>query len=128
MESDKKTIVKKRGTPLKRVIFKKEREEIRQKLDGLLGLTENNRKFVLAELENNVNVQIDIVNLEEDVRKYFVCGSWAYFMSENGKKRYFSLLRSIYKDMGYDVKNKVLTLKKDGYYKNTKEYEVIKKS
>lgn len=131
MESVKESIVKKegrkRGMPLKKVVFSKERNDIIIKLEGLLGLSNTNRKFVLADLDNNVTTQNEIIKLDGDIKKYFSCGNWPYFMSENGQKRYISLVKSIYKDMGYDLTKKAVVLEKDGYFKNTHEYEVIKK-
>ncbi len=127
MESVVKKEAKKRGMPLKKVLFSKERNDMIVKLEGLLGLTDTNRKFLLADLDNNVNTQNEITKLDGDIRKYFSCGSWPYFTFENGQKKYISLVKSIYKDMGYELTKKAIVLEKDGYFKHTHEYEVIKK-
>ena len=88
--------------------YEKEQQEIVRKLNGILGLDEKNNKFILEELKQDEEKQKQIIGLEEEVKKYFAYHKWTYFNTgvQNGA---VSLMRSIYKNTGYDVNYKKKT-------------------
>jgi hypothetical protein len=118
-----------RKRPNKKIVFEKEQHQILEKLNTILGITDSNNFFSLYELENDENKHREIVNLEIDLKKYFACSQWAYFNGKNVKKEYMSLVRSIYKKMGYDVVGKSTKIKiNPDKVIHSKIYYIIKKN
>jgi len=65
--------IKPAGRPKREEIFKKERIEVLDKLNKILGITEDNDKFYLWDIDNNLDIQKSILDLKTDVEKYFRC-------------------------------------------------------
>lgn len=120
-------IAKPEKEPLsKKKVYKDERETLVKKLDSILGFTETNRSFCVDTLKDDEEKQKNIIGLETDVRKYFSYSQWPYFTC-GGKKKYLSLLKSIYKDMDYKLEHKAITLTcGKGYYKSSYKYTITK--
>ena len=78
-----------------------ERQELLQKIYNILEITENNKMFSLKKLDENEDKQKSILNLENDIKKYFLCSKWTYFNNKNRefKRSYLSLIKAIMKDM-----------------------------
>ncbi len=57
-----------------------------------------------------------LLNSINDIKKYYRCSSWGYFVSENNdeKGNPISLLRAILKDHGYSIYSKKITCEYDG--------------
>lgn len=86
----------------KQQLFKKERLVVVEKLNKILKIQGNKGFFCFDDLDENNKKEI--VELEEDVRKFFVYASWGYFNdSTKGDKAVLSLIKSIYKSVGYNV-------------------------
>jgi hypothetical protein len=102
-EDNNKPVVKRSYT--KKEKFEKEQLEIVERLNSILGLNEKNNKFILEELKSDEEKQKQIIGLEEDVKKYFAYNRWAYF-KVGIQNEAISLMRSIYKNTGYDVNYK----------------------
>jgi hypothetical protein len=79
--------------------YDNERKNILNKLYEILEITDINKQFSLKELDNNIEKQQKILQLEEEIKKYFVCSRWCYFSQKcTGLKRnYLSLIKSIFK-------------------------------
>lgn len=122
MSNDNVLHVPKKKSYTKKEKFVKEQEEIIQKLNIILGFNDKNNRFILEELKNNFEKQEAILKLEEDVKKYFSCSNWAYFKNLVSNE-FMSLLRSIYKNTGYDIQYKKKMIK--GEIKT--EYYIYKK-
>ena len=62
-------------------------------------------------LENNQKLKDKLLNSIDDVKKYYRCSSWGYFVSENNEEKGdpISLLRAIFKDHGYSIYSKKIT-------------------
>ena len=69
--------------------------------------------------------QKQIVDLANDIRKYFNCGAWTYFCRSNIQKPYLALIRALLKEMNYKmtssyvvdtiskhINNKIITITK----------------
>jgi hypothetical protein len=102
--NNKKEEKKKRTriTKTKAERYEKEQKEILKRLNEIIGLDENNNKFILSEINNDKEKQEKIKGLDEEVKKYFAHGKWAYYKKEI-MNEWLSLVRSIYKEMGYDI-------------------------
>lgn len=100
------------GRQSRKIVFKQEREKILQRLYDIVGVTEDNKRFFLYDIENG---KIDaIMALQDDVRKYFNAGSWAIFCKEEVVRPYMSLIRSILKDMGLKFYTVSASIKRNG--------------
>ena len=86
------------GRPLKVLKYQKEKIEILNKLNNILGITETNDSFYLHTIDDDENKQNQIMDLLDDCKKYFNAGHWAICCKELHTRRYLSLMRSIYKD------------------------------
>ena len=94
---------KKTGAISKPIKYKVERQEVLDKLLIILEITETNMMFNLTDLEKNDKKQQEIINLADDIKKYFNYGSWTYFSRENIKTPYLALLKALLKEMGYKL-------------------------
>jgi hypothetical protein len=86
----------------KRVIdYARERQEVLTKIFIILGINENNNTFMLHELDANIDKQKQILALEPDIKKYFICGLWSCFKKIDMKRRPLSFVKNVSKDCGY---------------------------
>lgn len=109
----------------KKIMYQKERLEILHKLNSILGITETHKSFALITLDNNPEMQKQINDLGVDVKKYFKCADWTYFC-RNVKKKYLSLVKSIYKDMGYEIEKKSISVLNNDVLSPTQYYTITK--
>ncbi len=81
--------------------FTKERQELLQKMLNILGVTEENKMFSLKKLDEDTEKQKQILDLVEDIKKYFICSRWAFFSHKDKeiKREYLSLIKAVMKDM-----------------------------
>lgn len=108
--------------------YTKERHDVLTKMFSILGINENNNTFLLHELDANIDKQNLILELEPDIKKYFICGTWSCFKDPDMKRRYLSFIKNMMKDMGYKLFSVRKFLKSDDNtsYRDT-VYNVIKK-
>jgi hypothetical protein len=106
INNEKKKLIEKRiigGRPKKSELFMKERNEILNKLNEILGITETNKKFFMWDVDNNKDMQKRIMEMKDDVSKYFGSKNTALYTKDTQERDYFILLRLIYKEMGYKM-------------------------
>jgi hypothetical protein len=101
--------------------YQKEQEQVVKKLNSILEIDEANNRFLLEQLKQDEEKQKQILELEEDVKKFFVYHDWPYFKN-TVSNRWLSLLRSIYKHTNYEITYKQKQKNGDKYteYKITK--------
>jgi len=109
----------------KKDLYTNERNNIIKLLSIILEMTPENMSFYLYHIENDLEKQKQIIALEPQIKKYFKCGTWSYF-AKNTKKGYLSLIRSIFKDMGFSITRNNTTLSINSELVNTQLY-IIKK-
>lgn len=80
--------------------YDKERLEVLHKIFNILGINENNNKFLLHELDSDLKKQEDILALEPEIKKYFICGKWSCFKNPDMKREALSYVKHVVKDMG----------------------------
>lgn len=83
--------------------FVNERQVVLEKLLNILGVTEDNKFVYLYDLDHDIDKQNAILGLEEDIKKYFVYGTWSYFSKPKSKRPYVSLAKSVIKDMNIEI-------------------------
>jgi hypothetical protein len=108
--------------------FHKEREEICQKIISIIELDES-QSFYLCELDNDLKKQQNILDLKEDIQKYFAVSSISPFKSNitTTKRDYLNIVRGILKQQNYKfISNNCVMKNEDGTKKKTTKYFVIK--
>jgi hypothetical protein len=83
--------------------YEEERKLILQKIFTILNINETNNKFLLGKLEKNIEQQNEILQLETQIKKYFICSRWSCFLKPEMKRRYLSMIKYLLKEMGYEV-------------------------
>ena len=89
------------GSLAKKVYFEKEQREIYDKIISILGITKENNTFTLYDLSKTPEKIQQILDLKEDISKYFSASGWICFKKENydGDKEHIVLLRNILKTL-----------------------------
>ncbi len=121
---NKPKIKKNRST--KKDLYKKEQEEILNKINTILGISKDNNTIYLYDIENDNNKKEQILGLSDDVKKYFKTSNWAFYKDDECKGNHVLLCKSIYKDMGYQILSKNAHIKRNDNKINTKEYTIGK--
>ncbi len=95
--------------------FTNERKEILQKIFNILEISDNNKTLSLKKLDEDENKQKSIIELENDIKKYFVCSRWTYFSNKKRefKRNYLSLIKAIMKDLDVKMISSTLIIKTD---------------
>ena len=93
----------------KKNLFEKERNNILQELINLINF--DNNSILLVQLQDNIILKKYLNDNYNDIKKYYRCSSWGYFVSINyGEKGdEIALLKAIFKDHGYSIFSKDIT-------------------
>lgn len=107
--------------------YKTEREDICKKIIEVLNLDANN-SFILCELDNDTEKQTAILNMKEEIQKYFACSEISSFKPNFECKRpYLNIARGILRKQGYTFENNTILFKlENGNYKKTMKYKVFR--
>jgi len=91
----------------KKTFYSNERENILQQLKNLMDLN-NDNTILLNKLQDNLELKNKLIEITDDIKKYYRCSTWGYFVSvNNGEKGdEITLLRSIFKDHDYKIFSK----------------------
>lgn len=111
--SDKKKIRRNKKT-----FYANERNFIIQQLISLMHL-DNDNCVLLAQLQDNVELKNKLIEFSNDIKKFYRCSTWGYFVSINNglEGDVITLLRSIFKDHGYTIFSKDIVAKYNGIKK-----------
>lgn len=99
--------------------YKNEREEIKNKFIQILNLQNDNDEYSLIIDNINNEQQQNILNLETDIRKYFICGNWSCIRRKDLNKRWLSFVKYVFRDTNHNIKiayGQPGTSKKTVYY------------
>jgi len=101
MENTTNNIIKKKpGQKSKAIKYPIERKEIAKKILKIIGITNDNKTLILNDFD--IDLQQEILDLEEDIKKYYNAGRWAVY-KKGGKeveKAYLSITRNVMKENG----------------------------
>jgi len=104
--------IKRRNKPSKEQRYTKERQELIEKLNMIIGIDEKQNSVFLYDLENNEILKEKLVELSKnEIKRYYKCGTWSYYTRDN--KDVLVLLRNIYKDDGYEITMKQKTIERN---------------
>lgn len=104
-----------------------EREDICNRLISILELDENN-SILLNELENDVEKQTKILDMKDEIKKYFAVSCLTpYKPNATCKRPYINILRGILRKQGYIFDNStIITSLNDGKYTSTTKYKIFR--
>lgn len=103
-----------------------EREEICKKLLDIVKLDDKN-SFLLYDLENDVEKQNAILNMKDEIQKYFACSKISSFIPNIDCKRpYLNIVRGILRKQGYTFVSTDLDIKVNDNVKRTKRYIIFR--
>ena len=107
--------------------YKIEREEICNKIISILNLKEDNN-FILYDLDNNIEKQQKILELKQEIQKYFACSTISSFKPNFECKRpYLNIIRSILRQQNYTFVGNDIELKmENNLYKRTMSYKIFR--
>ena len=113
---------KKRST--KKELYKREREEIIEEINKIIGINDDKNEIYLYELERNDEIKEYLKNNLKRIRQYHKTVTWGYFSNEKikGKDNEIGLLRTLYIDNDYDILSK---LKINNFEKIKKQYTLL---
>ena len=95
--------------------FVNERTQVLNQMLQILGINEQNNMFSLHKLDGDVDKQNEIIGLEDDIKKYFLCGEWTCFKKKDScKRRWLSMIKYVVKDMGYNLESMQLKSNSNG--------------
>ena len=91
----------------KKIYYANDRDNIINSLINIIKFDESNC-VLLVQLHDNEELINKLNSLTNDIKKYYRCSTWGFFVSiNNGKKGdEITLLRSIFKDHGYNIYSK----------------------
>ena len=103
-----------------------EREEICNKIITILDLKEDNT-FLLCELDEDIEKQNKIMDLKEEIQKYFACSTISSFKPNfNCKRPYLNIIRSILRKQNYNFIGNDYTIKINNIPKKTIKYVIFR--
>ena len=107
--------------------YKVEREEICKKLIDILNL-DDKHSFILCELDEDIEKQTTILNMKEEIQKYFACSEISSFKPNFECKRpYLNIVRGILRKQGYTFLSTHFDIKlENGNYKSTNKYIIFR--
>jgi hypothetical protein len=109
----------------KKLFFEKERNEIVNNLINFINNSKDGEYIFVIDLQHNKQLIKYINDNIDNIKKWYRCSSWGYFISENNNQQgdVITLLKSILKDHGYSIYRKDITADK---YNEKKRYTTIK--
>ena len=100
-----------------------EQKEIAKKILDIIGINENNNMISLTKLDENIELQNSILNLEPEIKKYFLASKFSFInnVARDYKRKYLAIIKSIMKTMKIRMSSSILTTKID----DKKTYETF---
>ena len=107
--------------------YQTEREAICNKIITILEL-KNDNTFLLCELDDNIEKQNQILELKNEIKKYFACSTISSFKPNFECKRpYLNIIRSILRQQGYTFDcGTTFTKVESGMYKTSTKYKIFR--
>ena len=106
--------------------YQNKREEICNKIITILELKEDNT-FLLYELDDDIEKQNKILELKEEIQKYFACSTISSFKPNFDCKRpYLNIIRSILRKQNYNFIGNDYTIKINNIPKKTIKYVIFR--
>lgn len=124
-ESNSQTKIKKTRNRLKKKEqFARERSDLIEQLNKIIGIDDKKNYVYLYDLEHNEEIDKYIKNNIDIIKTIFKTGSFGYFSNDKsrGKDNSIGLIRSIYTDCDYQITSK---LKVNTFNNVKKQYTML---
>ena len=107
--------------------YQTEREDICNKLINILKLDDNN-SFLLCDLDEDMEKQNQIMEMKEEIQKYFACSTISSFKPNfNCKRPYLNIIRSILRKQNYIIETNDYCIKyENGLMRKTMKYKIFR--
>jgi hypothetical protein len=106
--------------------FQNEREQICKILISIIEL-DDNKCFLLSELDDNIDKQNKILEMKSEIQQCFACSTISSFKPNFECKRpYLNIIRSILRKQGYTFIGNDYTIKVNGVPKKTIKYYIFR--
>jgi hypothetical protein len=94
----------------KKIFYEKERNNIFQQIKILMNMDDDNT-ILLVKLQDNQELKNKLNEMSNDIKKYYRCSTWGYFVSINNNEKgdEISLLKAIFKDHDFTIFSKDIT-------------------
>lgn len=106
----------------KHLKYKDQQKDILLKIFKILDLNINNNEIKTHLIDYDENKQKMILDLDEDIKLYFKTSAWPAYKNLNTERRYLSLVKSIFKEMGIKHESLSCKLKHENKIVNTTIY------
>jgi|LakMenEpi03Aug12_release.lakeMendotaPanAssembly.Ray.scaffolds.fasta_scaffold129872_3 hypothetical protein len=102
----------------KKLFYSNERDNIFNQLKKIMDL-DNTNTILLVKLHDNMELKKKLIELNDDIKRYYRCSTWGYFVSINNgfKGDEITLLKSIFKDHDYKIFSKDVITEYNGVKK-----------
>ena len=110
----------------KKLLFENQRNEIVNNLINLINNSKDGEYIFVIDLQHNKQLLKYINDNIDNIKKWYRCSSWGYFISENNNQQgdEITLLKSILKDHGYNIYRKDITADKYNEKKKIYYYQI----
>jgi hypothetical protein len=107
--------------------YQQEREDICNKIITILNLNEDNT-ILLCDLDEDTEKQNKIMDMKEEIQKYFACSTISSFKPNFECKRpYLNIIRSILRKQNYIIENSDFWIKyENGLLQRTIKYKIFR--
>lgn len=103
------------GRTAKKDKYKTEQNEILNRLNSLLGMSEEKQEFYLYDLESSKNGVHEILDMLDDIKKYYKARhTGVFYHHENLLRPHIAIIKAVYKDMGYTITTSYKRIKRNG--------------
>ena len=100
--------------------------ESQNAIDTVLNL-DDKQSFILYELDIDTEKQTNILNMKEEIQKYFACSEISSFKPNFECKRpYLNIVRGILRKQGYSFISTDIEIKINDDIKRTKKYIIFR--
>ena len=118
-------MAEKRKRTLKNDMYINEQINIKNKLCNILKINHEMNYFYLHDIENDNDMQQQIINLKDEIKKYFLCGQWTCFKDKHVKREYLTIARFIFKNTGSEIVSTCSVIDRNNKKIQTQKYIVI---
>lgn len=119
-----KRVKRTRNKLTKKVQFINERDEIIKKIYEILKIDDNNKTFLLYDIENSEEIKNKLSEMDEKIKKFFKVGNWNYYIQKNNgiQSPTIGLIRALLKDSNIDLTKKDISMMVNGKKIRTTKY------
>jgi len=111
----------------KRLNYADEKKVISNRILELIGITDSNKIFYSHLLDENKDVQNEILNLDDEIKRIFPISTWNAYKpgNENMDRRYLSLIKYVLKATDVKFNSASLKMNYKGSTINTTVYTIV---